>query len=286
MEPCRTELFGALQGTQIVLLVAAKVQAGEEMAEMAMAGAWVEPGAGAGTGAGAAVWTEERVLELMHCADVTRSSTQFMEIRADQGGGAAEDRLRWVRKTLEMWRLQGDSEEEKALWSSQLEVQLRKEKVFYMRSLLAAGVAEKELKGAWGELLKEAAMQSRVSIETELFHRRREYLKAEGAKEVRLKQVMSETKAAKERFELNLSCTYVKQELEEAQQVEETESFFLKEVHASIRAQTVEMKMLLEVQKARLSEILGGKLEDLVEMENKRKKTGEAEEKDKEVEKK
>ena len=258
----------------------------EEMAEMAMAGAWAGAGAEAGAGAGAAVFTEERMLEVLHCLDICRSSTQFMEIRADQGGGAAEDRLRWVRKTLEMWRLQGDSEEEKALWSSQLEAQLRKENVFYTRSLLAAGVAEKELKGAWGELLKEAAMQSRVSIETELFHKRRECLKAEGGKEVRLKQVMSETRAAKERFELNLSCTYVKKELEEAQQVEETESFFLKEVNASIRAQAVEMKMMLEVQKARLTEILGWKIEDLVEMENKGKKTGEAEEKDKEVEKK
>ena len=141
------------------------------------------------------VFSAEVIDELRHAADVCRSSTQFLEIRADQNWAAAEDRVRWVRKSLEMWRLQGDAEEEKALWRSQLEVQVRKEKVFYMRSLLAAGVKEEELKGAWSELLKQAVLQSRVSIETELFHKRREYLKAEGAKGLRMREVLNEARA-------------------------------------------------------------------------------------------
>jgi len=230
----------------------------------------------------AAEFTTEIMDELRHGVAVCRSSTQFLEIRADQNWGAAEDRARWVRKSLELWRLQGDAEEEKALWRSQLEVQVRKEKAFYMRALLAAGVKEEELKGARSELLKQAVLQSRVSIETELFHKRREYLKAEGTKELRLRELINEARAAKERFELNLSCPYIKSELAEPEV--EARGYFLREVNLGIRAQSKEMENLLEVQKARLSEVLGGRLEELAEVKSKRQKTTEAGEK--EVEKK
>ena len=237
---------------------------------------------GAGAGAGASM-TEEQISEVLHCVDVCRSSTQFLEIRADQNWGAAEDRVRWVRKSLEMWRIGGESKEERDLWSYQLESQLRREKVFYMRGLLAAGVKEEELQGAWSELLKEAIEQSKVSLETELFHKRREYLKAEGGKELKLREVLIEAKAAKERLELNLSCPYMRTELElMSDEVEQSKSYFLREVNATVRAMTMEMKSLLEVQKQRLSEVLGGRLEELVEVESKRLKTGEAEEKSKE----
>ena len=150
--------------------------------------------------------TEELVAEMSHALDVCRSSTQFLEIRDDQNWGASENRLRWVMKGLEMWRLGGYGKEERDLWSSQPELQVRKEKDFYLRSLLAAGAKEEELREAWSELMRQAVLQSKVSLETELFHTRREYLKAEGATELKLREVLNEARAAKERLELNLSC--------------------------------------------------------------------------------
>ena len=236
---------------------------------------------------GAPMMSEEQVEVVMHALDVCRSSTQFLEIRADQNWGAAEDRLRWVRKSLESWRLLGDAKEERALWGYQLEGQVRKEKVFYMRSLLGAGVQESELRGAWGELLKEAVQQSRISLETELFHKRREYLKGDGESsskvKLQLREVLEGARVAKERLELNLGCPFIKSELEDADVEIEPKSFFVKEVNASIRAQTMEMKMMLEVQKVRLTEVLGGRLEELVEVESKRQKVEAAKGKDEKV---
>ena len=90
--------------------------------------------------------------------------------------------------------------------------------------------------------------------------------------------------ASRERLELNLSRPFIKSELEEADVEMEPKSYFVKEVNASIRIQTIEMKSRLEVQKVRLSEVLGGRLEELVEVESKRQKIGEAEDKSKEKE--